>query len=41
MWHHSATVGPLQGDALSAYELNEHRYSFFHVSADTLFEDSA
>ena len=41
VWHHSATVGRLQGGDFSAYELNEHRYSFFHVSADTLFEDSA
>ena len=41
VWYHSATVSPLEGGALSAYELNEHRYSFFNVVADTLFEDSA
>ena len=41
VWHHSTTESPLQGGAFSAYELNEHRYSFFHVRADTLFEDSA
>lgn len=41
VWHHSTTTSPLQGGTFSAYELNEHRYSFFHVHADTLFEDSA
>jgi hypothetical protein len=41
VWHHSTTESPLQGGPFSAYELNEHRYSFFHVRADTLFEDSA
>lgn len=41
VWHHSTTESPLQGGAFSAYELNEHRYSFFHVRADTVFEDSA
>lgn len=41
VWHHSATVRPAEGGPFSAYELNEHRYSFFHVHADTLFEDSA
>ncbi|MCU0318538.1 MAG: hypothetical protein MUE88_00450, partial [Flavobacteriales bacterium] len=41
VWYHSTTTSPLQGGTFSAYELNEHRYSFFHVHADTLFEDSA
>ncbi len=40
IWHHSATISPAQGGNFSAYELNEQRYSFFHLNADTLVEDS-
>ena len=41
VWHHSETQPPAQGGAFSVYDRLSQRYSFFHVSADTLVEDSA
>lgn len=41
VWHHSETIPPAQGGAFSVYDQAYQRYTFYHLHADTLVEDSA
>lgn len=41
VWHHSEHVPPTAGGAFSIFTMRNQRYTFYHLNADTLVEDSA
>ena len=41
VWHHSEHTLPSSGGAFSVFSMQNQRYTFYHLNADTLVEDSA
>ncbi len=41
VWHHSESVPPSAGGPFSVFSMRNQRYTFYHLHADTLVEDSA
>lgn len=41
VWHHSEHIPPSAGGAFSVFSMRNQRYTFYHLNADTLVEDSA
>ena len=41
VWHHSDSLPPAAGGTFSVFSMRNQRYTFYHLNADTLVEDSA